>query len=119
MTMLYKRGGRWWYKFKFAGRVFREPTKTNSKEIAGRAERNRRRELEDVSRYQQHRLREGAAAKTINLEIGTLRAILRRHRLWASIQPDVRMLPARDDIGRALTPDEEKDLLDACSESRS
>lgn len=177
--MLYKRGGRWWYKFKFAGRVFREPTKTNSKEIAARAERNRRRELEegyhglakkrvpltlkqasdewlefkrptladksyviektnlghllpvlghkllndikpeDIGRYQQHRHREKASPKTINLEIGTLRAILRRHRLWASIQPDVRMLQTRDDVGKALTMEEEKDLLDACSESRS
>jgi integrase len=74
---------------------------------------------EDVGRYQQHRLREGAAPKTINLEVGTLRAILRRHRLWASIQPDVRMLPTRDDVGKALSADEEKRLLDACSESRS
>ena len=30
--------------------------------------------------------------KTINLEVGTIRAILRRHRLWANLQPDVRML---------------------------
>jgi integrase len=177
--MLYKRGGRWWYKFKFAGRVFREPTKTNSKELAGRAERNRRRELEegyhglskrrapqtlkqasddwlefkqptlapktytiektnlghllpelghkllgdirpeDVSRYQKNRLKEEAAPKTINLEVGTLRAILRRHRLWASIQPDVRMLRTRDDVGKALTAAEEKSLLAACSDSRS
>ena len=44
--------------------------------------------------------------------------ILRRHRLW-NPQPDVRMLPARDDIGKALTADEEKKLLDGCAESRS
>jgi len=72
-----------------------------------------------VSRYQQHRLRENASPKTINLVVGTVRAILLRHRLWASIQPDVRMLPTRDDVGKALTAVEEKDLLDACSEGRS
>jgi integrase len=55
----------------------------------------------------------------VNLEIGTLRAILRRNRLWAEIQPDVRMLPTRDDIGRAVSPEEEKKLLSACGQSRS
>jgi integrase len=72
-----------------------------------------------ISQYQQERLKEEASPKTINLEVGTLRAILRRHRIWAAIQPDVRMLPTQDDIGRAITPEEEKALLAACSESRS
>jgi integrase len=76
-------------------------------------------EGKDISHYQQERLEEGASPKTVNLEIGTLRAILRRNRLWAAIQPDVRMLPTRDDIGRAVTPEEEVRLLAACGESRS
>ena len=57
----------------------------------------------DISRYQQGRLQAEASPKTVNLEIGTIRAILRRNRLWAEIQPDVRMLATRDDIGRAIT----------------
>ena len=73
----------------------------------------------DISRYQQGRLKEGAAPKTINLEIGTLRAILRRHRLWSTLQPDVRMLPVPEHTGKALSEAEEKQLLDACAESRS
>jgi integrase len=73
----------------------------------------------DVSEYQQHRLDGKASPKTVNLEIGTLRAILRRNRLWAAIQPDVKMLRTRDDIGRAVTPDEEKALIGGCGESRS
>ncbi len=72
-----------------------------------------------VSQYQQQRLSEGASPKTVNLEIGTVRAILRRNRLWAAIQPDVRMLPTRDDIGQALTSGQEQKILQACSESRS
>jgi integrase len=72
-----------------------------------------------ISQYQQQRLKEKASPKTVNLEIGTLRAILRRNRLWAAIQPDVRMLPTRDDIERAVTPEEEKALLAGCAESRS
>ena len=177
--MLYQRGRIWWFKFRFAGRPFQESAKTNSKEIARRAELKRRRELEeglhglkkrqapqtfrsasdawlemkkptfapktyqiektnlghilpvlgqklltdidasDISRYQNQRLKDKAAPKTINLEIGTLRAILRRHRLWANLQPDVRMLSTPDDIGQALSVEDEKKLLDACAESRS
>ena len=48
-----------------------------------------------------------------------MRAILRKNRLWAAIQPDVRMLRAREDVGRAITRDEESALLDACGASRS
>ncbi|MGH9697898.1 MAG: site-specific integrase [Candidatus Acidiferrales bacterium] len=55
----------------------------------------------------------------MNLEVGTLRAILRKNRLWASIQPDVRMLRAREDVGRAISRDEEAALLKACRASRS
>ena len=73
----------------------------------------------DISRYQHHRLNEKAAPKTINLEVGTIRAILRRHRLWANVQPDVRMLSVPDDIGKALSLEDEKRLLVGCAESRS
>ena len=73
----------------------------------------------DVSSYQQARRDEGAAPKTVNNEVGTLRAILRRHRLWAQLSPDVRMLRVHTDIGIALTPDQEESLLKACAASRS
>ncbi len=76
-------------------------------------------EAADISRYQQRRLSEGAAAKTINLEVGTLRAILRKNRLWANVQPDVNMLSAREDVGRAISQDEESRLLAECAASRS
>jgi integrase len=177
--MLYQRGGTWWFKFRFAGRAFRESAKTHSKTLARAAEVKRRRELEegyhglkkrqapqtlkeashgwlelkrptlapkshliertnlshilpvlgqkliseldanDISRYQQQRLKDTAAPKTINLEVGTIRAIMRRHRIWANLQPDVRMLAAPDDVGKALSLEDEKRLLDACAESRS
>src|SRR5579864_1391800 len=44
---LYRRGGVWWYKFRFANRVIRESSKSESKTIAKDAERARRRELEE------------------------------------------------------------------------
>ncbi|MGH9348766.1 MAG: tyrosine-type recombinase/integrase [Vicinamibacterales bacterium] len=177
--MLYRRGGVWWYKFRFAGRLFRESAKSTSKALARRAERKRHQKLEeaihgirkrtapvtfsvaahdwlalktptwapksaeveqrnlkhlkpafgsllliditaeDIADYQKTRLKAGASPKTVNLEVGTLRAILRRHRLWAGMQPDVRMLSVHEAAGKALTEGEERRLLDACRSRRS
>jgi integrase len=176
---LYRRGGVWWYKFRFAGQTIRQSSKSESKTVAREAEHSRRRELEksfnriarprtaqlfagaaemflkakmahlsprsviieranlkhinpyfgkmllcditpdDIAQYQSARVSEGAAPKTINLEVGTLRAVLRKNRLWAPIQPDVRMLRVREDVGRAISKDEEALLLEACRQSRS
>jgi integrase len=76
-------------------------------------------EARDIARYQQERMDEDASPKTINLEIGTLRAILKRSGHWARLQPQVTMLATRDDIGRAITPEEESALLQGCGKSRS
>lgn len=76
-------------------------------------------EAKDIAQYQQKRIAEDASPKTVNLEIGTLRAILKRSGQWARIQPDVNMLATRDDIGRAITPEEESALLQGCGKSRS
>jgi integrase len=74
---------------------------------------------DDIIRYQAARKKAGASPRTINMEVGTLRAMLRKHRLWANLQPDVRMLKARQDVGRALTVDEQHRLLTACRNNRS
>jgi integrase len=76
-------------------------------------------EAREIARYQQKRLDEDASPKTVNLEVGTLRAILKRSGHWARLQPEVKMLTARDDVGRAITPEEETALLKACIQSRS
>ena len=73
----------------------------------------------DISRYQQKRLAEGASPKTVNLEIGTVRAIMRRNRLWANVQLDVKMLPVREDVGQAISHEAEARLLGECLKSRS
>src|SRR5215469_1311059 len=50
---LYKRGGTWWFKFRFEGQVIRESAKTASKTLARETERARRRDLETaVNRIQ-------------------------------------------------------------------
>ena len=177
--MLYRRGDMWWYKFRFAGRLFRESAKSASKALARQAERKRHQQLEeavhgirkrtapvtfsvaaddwmklkkptwaaksyeveernlrhlkpafgslllidvsaeDIADYQKSRLKACAAPKTINLEVGTLRAILRRHRMWANMQPDVKMMSVRETAGKALTDEEERRLLDSCQKRRS
>jgi len=72
-----------------------------------------------IASYQAHRHGEQASNKTINNEVGTLRAILRRYRLWAQVAPDVRTLRVPEDAGRALAREEEERLLRACASSRS
>lgn len=76
-------------------------------------------EAKDISRYQKLRLSDGASGRTINIEIGVLRQIARKHGTWARIQSDVQMLPERQDVGRALSADEESALLLECGKSRS
>jgi integrase len=76
-------------------------------------------QADDIARYQAKRSDGGASGRTVNMEVGSLRAILRKHRLWADLQPDVRPLAARTDVGRALSQDEERKLLQAARESHS
>jgi integrase len=174
---LYKRNEIWWYEFEFRGQRIRESTGSDSKTLAIKAERQRRRELEEsangvraarrpvlfptaarewmasnkarwsksnvaiqefnlkhlsgyfgsmlladitpqhIGKYQGTRQREGASNRTINMEVSTLRMMMKAARLWGAISQDVRMLPERRDVGKALTPDEEKRLLEACRKS--
>jgi integrase len=72
---------------------------------------------EDVKRYQDHRIAQGARPKTVNLEIGSLRAVLRRNKCWADIQPDVRLLPLLEEVGQALDEEEEDCLVEKCRKS--
>ena len=167
----------WWYKFRFAGQMIRESSKSQSKTVAKEAERARRRELEeswnqikrrklpplfslaaadwlktrtsiapatersyklaisqltkdfgkqllcdlsgeDLAAYQTRRKRDGVSNRTVNLELGVLRSILRRNRMWEPIAGDVDFLKESPSPGRALTHEEETVLLDAASRSR-
>jgi integrase len=172
---LYKRGDVWWYKFRFAGQLIRESSKSESKTVAKDAERVRRRELEEswnqikkrtlpptfehagsawleaekphlaertyeiyevalrchlkpalgalllcdidagrIASYQARRKEEEASARTLNKELQVLRQILKRHKLWANLQGDVKFEREHNDIGKCLSHEEEKNLLAAC-----
>jgi integrase len=76
-------------------------------------------EAKHIATYQEKRIGEGAAGRTVNIEVTTLRSILRRHQQWERVQDDVVMLEEREDVGRALTAEEESALLLECGRSRS
>jgi integrase len=74
---------------------------------------------EDIASYQARRQREGTQGRTVNIEIGTLRQILKAHDVWLPLAGKVRMLQERKDVARALTPEEERALLQTAAETDS
>jgi site-specific recombinase XerD len=73
---------------------------------------------EDLAGYQTRRKRDGVSNRTVNLELGVLRSILRRNRMWEAIAHDVDFLKESPSPGRALSSEEETRLLDAASKSK-
>jgi integrase len=67
-----------------------------------------------IASYQARRKGENASARTLNKELQVLRQILKRHKLWANLQGDVKFEREHNDIGKALSGEEEKKLLTAC-----
>ena len=61
----------------------------------------------------------GVSARTVNIEVGALRTVLKTHRLWAPMSDAVEMLRERKDVGRALSYGDEKKLIEAAGKSRS
>lgn len=172
---VYRRGDVWWYKFRFAGRVIRESSKSESKTVAKDAERIRRRQLEEswnqvkrrtmpprfdfaadawlqsakphlsdrtkdiyevalrchlkpalgavllcdidasrVASYQARRKAEDASSRTLNKELQVLRQVLKRYKMWANLQGEVKFERESNHVGRALVDEEEASLLSAC-----
>src|SRR5690348_8900020 len=172
------RGGLWWYRFRFGGRIIHESSHSRSKTVALQAERERRRQLEeswngikrrtlppafekaarewlqgrdgrlapstvtigrvsishllsafsakllcdispqDVAAYQQKRLKDRVQGRTVNIEVQTLRQILKANK-FKQLDGEVRPLRERKDVGRALTPDQEIRLLADCQRADS
>jgi integrase len=171
--------GAWWYRFRFAGRIVHESSRSQSRTVAREAEKQRRRQLEkswnqitprvlppafakgaaewlkgregrvaantlsmarvalkhvlpvfgskllcdiapkDLQAYQQNRLREGAQGRTVNIEVQTLRQIMKAAKCWQHLEGEVHSLRERRDVGRALSPDEESRLLAECAKTDS
>jgi integrase len=71
-------------------------------------------EASRISAYQARRKAEGASARTLNKELQVLRQILKRYKLWANLQGDVKFERESDHIGKALSDEDENRLLAAC-----
>ena len=67
-----------------------------------------------ITSYQARRKGANASARTLNKELQVLRQILKRYKLWANLQGDVKFEREHSDIGKALSREEEKNLLAAC-----
>jgi integrase len=74
---------------------------------------------EEIRAYQTRRLATGVSARTVTIEVGALRTVLKTHRLWAPIADAVEMLREHKDIGRALSYGDEKKLIEAAGKCRS
>jgi integrase len=62
--------------------------------------------VEMVRTYAADRKAANVANKTINLEIGVLRGVIKRAKLWHLFADEIKPLPVRTQIGRAMTLDE-------------
>ena len=67
-----------------------------------------------IASYQAKRKAEKASARTLNKELQVLRQMLKKHKLWANLQGDVKFEREHNDVAKALSHDEEKKLLSAC-----
>src|SRR5438552_4115148 len=57
-----------------------------------------------VGDFQKSGSEAGKSGRTINLEVGLLRRILKKNKQWARIADEVRMLPEQPKEARVLTP---------------
>jgi integrase len=70
-----------------------------------------------VRDYIAHRKQKGAANRTVNMELGILRRILKRAKRWQLLAEDIKPLPERHNVGQALQHGQKLTLLKA-AESR-
>jgi len=70
---------------------------------------------ESIADYVARRREKGAGNRTINIEVGVLRRILKQFRLWHRVGEDYKPLPEPKNIGRALSPEQELRLFSVAS----
>jgi integrase len=64
-----------------------------------------------ITEYQRKRKEQGVGGRTVNLEIGLLRRIMKRNRQWSRLAEDVTMLPESPKLVRILSSEEKTRLL--------
>jgi integrase len=68
---------------------------------------------DDIAAYQRKRLQAGVQNRTVNLEIGELRKVLKANDAWLPFVSKYRKLRERTDVAIALSPEQERALLRA------
>ena len=68
-----------------------------------------------IEGFQAKRRVEGAGNRTVNMDVGALRQVLKRFKQWRRLEDDVKMLTESggEPIGRVLTSEEQERLLKA------
>lgn len=67
---------------------------------------------EDISTYQRQRRTTGISGRTLNMEVGVLRRIMKRGKAWSVVAEDVQMdRENQGNIGKVLTTQEKKILF--------
>jgi integrase len=67
---------------------------------------------EDIAAYQRARMAAGLSGKTINMDIGVLRLMMKRAKCWSAIADDVKMFPKRSRVvGKVLTHEQKMHLF--------
>jgi integrase len=64
-----------------------------------------------IIEYRSWRAEQGVGPATLNAEIGILRRIMKRGKIWARVADDIRPLREPSSIGKALTEEEKQRLL--------
>jgi integrase len=68
-----------------------------------------------IGEFQTRRTSEGVSGRSVNLEVGLLRHILRRAKLWSRMADDVERLPVKSKEIRVLTPEEKARLIETAA----
>jgi integrase len=69
--------------------------------------------VEMVRTYVANRKASGVANKTVNLEAGVLRSVMKRAKLWHLFADEIKPLPVHTQVGRSMTLDEKLRLTKA------
>ena len=71
---------------------------------------------EDVSSFQKGRLDAGVSGRTVNMETGVLRRMLKRAKVWNAISEDVKALPEQQGaVAKVLPPDLKRKLFETAA----
>jgi len=71
---------------------------------------------EDIAAYQTARLKVGVSGRTVNMETGVLRRMLKRAKVWTAIAEDVKQLPeGQRTVGKVLPADLKRKLFETAA----